>query len=220
MMTKRMTLQLALATGLSTAGGAWSQPAAYDPMADLVSTAKKEINAAKAIEGSKRRVMDDPRYAKMKKGYWQFFQGKRDAKPGEACVAVFWKGSQMISLIGPGGSYQGALLSFVAVESAQGFPRPDDPKQVRKIRVSLQQGAGSPAVVTAFNRTIVPLADEIAFAVPTIDAALSTMEDRLNFRISHENKEVFALEWHSGHAARDIMRRCLDGERVDGKEVV
>lgn len=211
-------LGLLLVAGFATR--AQAAGAGYDPMADLVSTAKKEIAAARAIESSKRRVTDDPRYQKMKKGYWQFFQGKPDAKPGEACTAVFWKDSQMISLIGPGGGYRGALLNFVSVESKTGFPYPDDPQQVRKLRVSLQQGDGAPATVTAFNRTIAPRADELSFAVPTIDAALATMEDRLRFRIQYEGREVFDLTWHSGHAARDVLRRCVNGERVDGQEVL
>jgi len=193
--------------------------AAYDPMEDLVSTARKEINARDAIEASKTRTLNDPRRAKVEKGYWQFFQGRRDARPGEFCTAVFWKADRMISISGPGGSYRGALLGFVAIEPPAGFPRPDDAQATQKVKVTLKQGADAPASVTAFNRTIGGLADEIAFAVPTIDAALAGMEDRLAFSIEHEGKPVFALEWHSGLAAREELRKCLKGERVEGREL-
>jgi len=214
-MKKAVAIVLALVSCTST----WGQSAAYDPMEDLVSTAKKEINAAGAIETSKKRVQDDPRRKKVEAGFWQFFQGKRDAKPGEFCTAVYWQRDRMISVSGPGGNYRGALLGFVAIEPPEGFPRPDDAKATRKIKVTLKQGADAPASIMAFNSTIAGLSDEIKFAVPTIDAALAGMEDRLRFRIDHEGKQVFDLEWHSGLAARDMLKRCLAGEKVDGKEL-
>ncbi|SPP65859.1 hypothetical protein [Nitrospira lenta] len=194
--------------------------ASYDPMDDLVSTAKKEINAKEAIEKSKDRVLNDPRREKMEKGFWQFFQGKSDAKPGEYCTAVYWQHDQMITVVGPGGEYRGALLGFVAVEPKPTFPRPDNPKEIQKVKVTLTQGADPAATITAFNRTIADFADEIQFAVPTIDAALAGMEEKLNFKIEYQGSKVFELEWHSGLAARDMLKRCLKGENVTGKEVL
>lgn len=209
-MNAAVALLLALA-----AGGA----AAYDPMDDLVSTAKQEINARAAIDGAKQRAAADPRRLKVERGHWRFFQARRDARPGEYCTAVFWKADRMISITGPGGAYRGALLGFVAVEPPAGFPRPDDARATQQVKVTLKQGAEAPARVTALNRTIGGMADEIAFAVPTIEAALAGMEDRLAFAIEHEGRPVFALEWHSGLAARDMLVRCLKGEDVSGREV-
>ena len=197
-----------------------SEAGAYDPLDDLVSTAKKEINAKEAIDKSKDRVLNDPRRAKMEKGFWQFFQGKSDAKPGEFCTAVYWQKGQMISLSGPGGDYKGALLGFIAVEPKPPFPRPDNPKDVQKVKVTLKQGNDAPATITAFNRTVAAAVDEIKFAVPTIDAALAGMEDTLNFRIDYEGSKIFELEWHSGLAAREMLKKCLQGENVAGKEVL
>lgn len=204
---------------LAAAAGVAAQPAAYDPMADLVSTAKQEINAKAAIDGAKQRAAGDPRRLKVARGHWQFFQARRGAKPGEYCTAVFWKADRMISITGPGGAYRGALLAFVAVEPPPGFPRPDDPRATQQVKVTLTQGTDAPARLTALNRTIGGLADEVAFAVPTIEAALAGMEDRLAFAIEHEGRPVFALEWHSGLAARDLLARCLKGEDVGGREL-
>lgn len=199
--------------------GVWAPSAAYDPMEDLVSTAKQEINAKDAIETAKQGTLNGPKHKKVTQGFWQFFQGKQGAKPGEYCTAVFWKGNRMISIVGPGGSYQGALLNFIAIEPPEGFPRPDDAKVIDKVKVTLKQGRDAPATLTAFNRSIGGFADEIAFAVPTIDAALAGMEDQLAFTIDHAGKQIFALEWHSGLAAGQMLRKCLKGERVDGREV-
>jgi hypothetical protein len=46
------------------------------------------------------------------------------------------------------------------------------------------------------------------------------MEDTLNFRIDYQGSNIFELEWHSGLAARDMMKKCLKGENVNGKEVL
>lgn len=208
-----LVLSLLVAAAVVEAGS-------YDPLEDLVSTAKKEINAKGAIEQSKDRVLNNPRREKMEKGFWQFFQGKSGAKPGEFCTAVYWQKGQMISVLGPGGEYRGAMLGFIAVEPDPTFPRPDNPKEILKVKVTLTQGNDPSATITAFNRTVAGFADEIQFAVPTIDAALAGMEDKLNFRIEFEGRKIFELEWHSGLAARDMLKKCLKGENVDGKEVM
>jgi len=192
----------------------------YDPMEDLVSTAKKEVNAKEAIDKAKDRAQNDPRRAKVEKGFWQFFQGKSDAKPGEFCTAVYWQKDKMISVSGPGGEYKGAILGFVALIPEQSFPRPDDPKERQKVKVTLVQGNDPPATVTAFNSTIGGFADQIQFVVPTIEAMMEGMEDKYNFRIDYEGKKIFELEWHSAHTARDMLKKCLKGEKVDGKEVL
>ncbi|MEQ1656463.1 MAG: hypothetical protein ABL960_12255 [Nitrospira sp.] len=212
---------LALVLSLSVMGvSVVAAATSYDPLDDLVSTAKKEINAKEAIDKSKDRVLNNPRREKMEKGFWQFFQGKSGAKPGEFCTAVYWQKSQMISVLGPGGEYRGAMLGFIAVEPKPPFPRPDNPKEIQKVKVTLTQGTDPSATITAFNRTVADFSDEIQFAVPTIEAALAGMEDKLNFRIEYEGSKIFELEWHSGLAAREMLKKCLKGENVDGKEVL
>lgn len=191
----------------------------YDPLTDLVSTAKREINAKAAIDSSRDRLLNDPRRRKIEEGFWQFFQGKRTAKPGESCTAVFWKANAMIGIVGPGNGYKGALLSFIAIEPPAAFPRPRDQRATDKVQVTLQQGADVPGTVTALNRTIGGFADELTLAVPSIEAALAGMEDRQRFRLKHRSEEVFDLEWHSGLAASSVLRRCLRGENVDGVEL-
>lgn len=209
-----VALVLLLASSLAAA-----EQATYDPMADLVSDAKREINATEAISKSKARANNDPRRKKVDAGFWQFFQGKREARRGEFCTAVYWRRDKMIAISGPGGGYGGAMLSFIAIEPPEGFPRPDNSRATQKIKVTLTQGSEAPATVTALNSTIAGMADEIKFAVPTIDAALAGMEDALRFRIDYEGREVFNLDWHSGLAARSMLKRCLSGENIEGSEI-
>lgn len=206
-------LLMMLAAAMATAA------AAADPMADLVSTAKQEIRASSAIAAARERVSQDPRRQKVNGGFWQFFRAVRGAAPGEACMAVFWKGDQMISLAGPSGHYRGALMSFVALQAPQGFPRPDAAGAVRQVQVTLQQDGEAPATLRVLNRSIGGMADELSVAVPGIQALTAGMQDRQAFKIHHEGRQVFALEWHSGLAARAVLQRCVDGGEVEGSEV-
>ncbi len=198
----------------------YADTGAYDPLADLVSTTKKEVSVSDTVEGAKDQLTS-PKALKLKNGYWQFFQGKKDAKPGEFCTAVYLQNDKMITIMGPGGEYKGAVLGFIVVEPpADTFPRPDDEKGIQKVTVTLTQAGERPQTVKAFNRTVVPLTDELTFAVPSIKAALDTMEDKSRFQIDYEGKRAFDLEWHSGHAARDILKQCLKGEDVSKQEVL
>jgi hypothetical protein len=193
---------------------------AYDPLADIVSTTKKEISVKGTVQEAKDELVS-PKALKLKKGYWQFFQGVKDPKPGEACTAVYMQDDKLITIIGPGKEYKGALLGFIAIEPPNDtFPRPDDEKGIQKVSVTLKQGSDNPVTIQAFNRTVVPLTDELTFAVPTIKDALDNMEDKLRFQIDYEGKRAFDLEWHSGHAARDVLKRCLKGEDVSKQEVL
>ena len=120
-----------------------AEAGSYDPLEDLVSTAKKEINAKEAVEQSKDRVLNNPRAEKLKKGFWQFFQGQSGSKPGEFCTAVYWQMGRMISISGPGGDYRGALLGFVAVEPKPPFPRPSRPDTSRRPKQDVRRRPAS-----------------------------------------------------------------------------
>ncbi len=77
----------------------------------------------------------------------------------------------MINLSGPGGDYEGALLTF----AADAIPRPET---MEMVAVTLIQNDYPPATVQAFNYSIPDLPfGVISFAVPTIDTALVGMED-------------------------------------------
>jgi len=90
------------------------------------------------------------------------------------------------------------------------FPRPP---QSRVIQVTLKQASDPPATVGAFNFNIGAWeTPAIAFAVPTIEAAMQGMEDQLDFHLQHEGRDIGSIEWHSGLAARDQLKQCLAGK--------
>ncbi|WP_309732802.1 hypothetical protein [Chamaesiphon sp. OTE_75_metabat_556] len=170
------------------------------------------------------RLLQDPKYVKYISGSWNLFPTSRLAgvKPGNYCAASFFKASMdpeakkapiMIDLLGPGGDYKGALLTF----AAEAIPRP---KTMKTITVTLIQNNEPPATVKAFNYTMPKLPfGVIAFAVPTIDAALAGMEDVQNFDVKIDGKSVAKTMWHSGLKMKDEFRKCLNGQPYSVTEI-
>jgi hypothetical protein len=191
----------------------------FDVLGSVMDTTRREISVRGAVEGSKdeaRKFRD-----KLVAGYWEFMQAKSDAKPGEYCAAVFFradrepqpggedtfKNGMTVTMFGPGGEYRGALLAFSPLEAKHAFPAG---KPGQKILVTLKQGNDPPATLNALYLTIGAKAQPmIAFAVPTIDALLGGVEDRLSFELTQNGTKIASIAWHSGFAARDAMKRCL-----------
>lgn len=186
----------------------------YDP-----ELAALEFQAASALLQLQQQadLLQDPDYLRYLSGGWQLFptSAPADAAPGEYCVASFFKASMdpaannapvMINLSGPGGGYEGALLTF----AAEAIPSPET---TELITVTLTQNDEPPATVTAFNYSMPDLPyGVIAFAVPTIDAALAGMEDVQSFDVTIDGQSVANTTWHSGLQVRDEFRRCLNGQ--------
>lgn len=149
------------------------------------------------------RLRQDPRYQAYQHGAWDFFQDKEGAAPGDYCAALFWRKDGIVRISGPGGDYQGALITFWS----QDIPRP---AKVEKIKVTLSQTNEAPQTVQAFNYRL-PNEEygAIALAVPSIEAALQGMEDVHRFELALGGKAVANVQWHNGLAARDELRRCV-----------
>ncbi|WOD39662.1 hypothetical protein [Nodosilinea sp. E11] len=87
------------------------------------------------------------------------------------------------------------------------------PTTVETITVTLTQNDEPPATVKAFNYAMPNLPfGVIAFAVPTIDAALAGMEDVQSFDVKINGQSVANTTWHSGLTVRDEFRKCLNGQ--------
>lgn len=163
-------------------------------------------NVAKNTIEDSARMSKDPRYAWVRNGKWEFFQDTHTKKPGEFCAAMFINVHGAVRVSGPGDAYQGAMLTFWG-------PNIPKPAAVRTIRVSLTQSDdGQTQTVNAFNYTDRSYKYEygvIALAVPTADALLSNMQDKLGFRLDVGGETVLDIGWHSGFMARDNLRRCI-----------
>ncbi|WP_238151759.1 MULTISPECIES: hypothetical protein [Xanthomonas] len=190
-------------TPLCVRDGAASTGAAqpeYDP---LKARATAALGMAQMLLSEKAKLASDPNYQRFSRGFWQHFDPSADAKPGDNCVAAYGNLQGIVTLAGPAGDYRRALIAF----TGPGLPRP---KKDGLIKVGLDGGDGKPTTVRAFHY-LTPGTDlvTIAFAVPSAEAMLDGIDDKARYRLLIDNKQVFEIEWHDGHKARDELRRCI-----------
>lgn len=51
----------------------------------------------------------------------------------------------------------------------------------------------------------------ISFAVPSPEALLGNMSENLGFVLTVDRKQVMAIKWSGGSAAREKLRQCVAG---------
>lgn len=147
----------------------------------------------------------DPILMRYVNGYWEHYQAKSSAAPGEFCAATFTNLHGSITLSGFDKSWGGGLLTFIG----KNIPTPN---RFSEISATLTQSGGTPATVNIFNAQSNPKMrgfGTLIFAVPSMNAALAGMEEKQEFLISIEGREVFKMSWKEGAAARDALRSCM-----------
>ena len=207
---------LVVATSLlTTQSFAQTNENSFDVLGSVMDTSKQEINARKTIDATKTDFKESKYYKLYTAGYWQFFQASSSAKKGEFCAAMFMKEGMSVTILGPGGSYKGALIMLANSKDNPAFPSSPTPT---KVLMSLKQGGDAAVTVNALNYTIGDLKVPVAvFAVPTVEAAITGMDDKLNFHLEHKGQKIVDVEWHGGHAARDELKKCLAGQAFNTK---
>ncbi|HZF69921.1 hypothetical protein [Sulfuricurvum sp.] len=191
--------------------GVFAAEEAFDVLGSVMDTTKKELNVKQEMDKG-NKAFEKSKYGRFyKEGYWQYFQGSSKAKKGEYCTAMFSKEGMSISIMGPGGDYKGALMMFGSLDDKNSaFPRSTSSS---KVTVTLKQGNDAPATVKAFNYTLGESQNPvIVFAVPTIEAAMDGMEDKLDFHLQYDGQNIGDIEWHSGNKAREELKKCLAGK--------
>lgn len=191
-------------------GPASKQP--RDPMAEAMADIYSvgEASAASGVE--LQQQLKDPKfkaaYNRYRNGGWDFFQDSNNPKPGEYCSALYAKGNVMVRISGPGSGYDGALMTFSG-------PDITGLRDVRKVKVTLNQSDGLSQSVQTFNYQLPgEVYASIAFAVPTIEAAMAAMEEKRGFDLLVKGKSVLKLDWHGGLAARNALQKCLSKRKA------
>lgn len=147
----------------------------------------------------------DPVLMRFVHGHWEHYQARKLAAPGEFCAATYTNLHGSITLNGVDKRWEGGLLTFIGKD----IPKPD---RFSEISATLTQSGGPPATVRIFNAQATPAMrgfGTLIFAVPSMKAALSGMEDKQEFAISIDGREVFRMGWKEGAAARESLRRCM-----------
>lgn len=151
------------------------------------------------------RLRADPVFMRHYEGYWDHYQAREDAEPGEFCTATYVNLNGSITLTGSDKRWDGGLLMFVGKDIPQ-------PETFREITATLTQNDERPATVRIYS---MPASPEMAghgtliFAVPRMADALSGMENEQEFAVSIEGEEVFRMSWKDGRGARNTLRRCV-----------
>jgi len=149
---------------------------------------------------------DAQRKRQLMAGKWEVYQDQERAGPGEFCSALFLNPDGILRLSGPGGGYEGAMLTFWGRD----IPRPAAARTVR-VKLAQSDDTGGPQAVTAFNYTQPGEHGwgAIAIAVPSADALLANMIDDLGFTIAIDHRQVIAIRWSNGLSARDRLKACV-----------
>lgn len=191
--------------GRYDAGSTAHQP--RDQTAAVMANIYSVSGASSAMGAELKEQMKDPKFKavfnRYQNGGWDYFQDSNYPKPGEYCSALYAKGNVMVRISGPGSGYDGALMTFSG-------PDIFGSRDVKKMKVTLNQSDGSSQSVEAFNYQLPgEVYASIAFAVPTIEAALVAMEEKQGFDLLVKGKSVLKLDWHDGLAARKQLENCL-----------
>jgi len=152
-----------------------------------------------------RLLREDPELARYANGWWEFYQAREPAEPGEYCAASYRSHEGVITLTGHDKSWDGGMLLFTGARIAR-------PTAVEQVSATLSQTGDPPATVQVFIFSDDPAMEglgTIGFAVPSIPDALRGMIDTSEFAIAIEGQEVFRMSWKDGIAARNALRRCL-----------
>ena len=154
--------------------------------------------------GATQPAADHPDFAK---GFWDH-RSYGKAK-GQFCTASFFKEGSSVVIVGPGGTQPGALMIF----AGPAVPQPKEPSVQTK--VTLKQSDSPPQTVTVFHVRNPHVKDggAIVFGVPTIEAAMEGMEDKLGFEVVLQNKPVVTIDWHDGVQARQKLQQCMKSIR-------
>lgn len=202
----RQMMDIAATSPQGTDDPRYEEPPA-DPTRDRMNVAAGMVAMMQESLGSTAELAElkkDPLYPRYENGGWDYYQDAADAAPGDYCAAFYWKKDGFVRASGPGGEYEGALLTFWSAD----IPKPNG---VSKIKVTLNQSDGSPSqTVEAMNYHLPgePYG-AIALTVPSPQALLDNMLDTHGFDLVVKGKSVAKVDWTGGHAARDQLKKCI-----------
>lgn len=176
-----------------------------DYAAKLTPEQRKQLEARNRDYEILEKLRRDPVLARLANGYWDNYQARQSAGPGEFCAASHVNLDGVITLSGFDKSWEGGLLVFMG----KNIPKP---KAFTELSVTLTQSGEKPATIKVFNP---PATQEmrdygtLILAVPSMNATLAGMEDKQDFAVASGGKEVFRMSWKDGVKARKALSECL-----------
>lgn len=155
---------------------------------------------AEADELQKRA--NDPGYLAYLRGEWLHTPPEKAKQEG--CSVMFLRGGVGALVLATGGLKDPAVFAFFSMDVPQ-------PAALVETSATLSQTGDKPATVRVFNATLPWLSGFgiVFFAVPSAEAALGGMIETQRFGVAMDGRDVAAIEWNGGIAARDNLKACI-----------
>lgn len=188
--------------------GTSSGPSYYlskDYAAELTPEERKQLEARNKDYEIMDKIRRDPMLLRLVTGYWDSYQTRASAGPGEFCAASYVHLDGVITMSGFDKTWDGGLLIFMGKD----IPKP---KAFTELTVTLTQSGEKPGQINVFNP---PAAEKMGdygtliLAIPSMSAAVAAIEEKQDFTVTSGGKQVFRMSWKDGGKARKALRACL-----------
>ncbi len=161
---------------------------------------------ARAEAEDLQRRANDPKYQAFLNGEWLHTSPDKAMKEG--CSVMFLRRGVGALVLATGGMKDPAVFAFFSLD----VPKPGT---LVETSATLSQTGDKPATVQVYNAALPWLPDNgiVFFAVPTAEAAIAGMLDTHAFGVAMDGRDVAAIEWTAGLAARDQLKACIAARR-------
>lgn len=176
-----------------------------DPMIGMMTNLNAGLSTLSEMQAAMIEALNSPANTRLRNGYWSQYQDGEPPAPGQKCGATFANTEGLLGVVSSGGGADPAVL----LVSGEDVPRS---RQRVMITATLHQTGERPARVQAFN-WMDPGSGlgSIAFAMPTLDAAIEGMADQAEVAVEVDGRRVYRLTYHSGKEASAALARCARG---------
>lgn len=138
-------------------------------------------------------------------GNWTLPSAPASRSSPASCIATYQRSGQTVSIALLAGTKPSAQLLF----SGPLVPRPSKPNQ--RVSVTLRQPGEAAQTVQAGHSVQGASGGSLMVAIPSVQAALESIEDRNAFELSLNGSKVIDIAWEDGRTARSALERCWTG---------
>ncbi len=138
-------------------------------------------------------------------GSWTLPAASATRGSTSSCIATFQQRGQTVSIALVGGTKPSAQLVF----SGPLVPKP--PKSNQRVTVSLRQPGEAAQTVQAGHSAQGTAGSSLMVTVPSVQAALDSIEERNAFEVVLNGAKVIDIAWEDGRTAKTALEKCWAG---------
>jgi hypothetical protein len=138
-------------------------------------------------------------------GSWTLPSTSATRSSPNACIAIYQQRGQTVSIALLGGAKPSAQLLF----SGPLVPKPS--KSNQRVDVTLRQPGEAAQTVQAGHSAQGASRGSLMLAVPSVQAALNSIEERNAFELTLNGAKVIDIAWEDGRTAKTALEKCWAG---------